>query len=545
MNDDLMSFNGINGATGDYGLPPMTAEDLAKFIQGEKDGEALDELRAKSDILANPFPVKEGVDANDLTQSGWGAIFPFVNDPDEVQRQAQIKEALQPLLSLRQQQVNNEKYFQIFDGPRGYRGAKGDKRAETKAQFLKRLDVGPGPVDPDKGVPYYLLIVASPVEISYQFQFQLDVQFAVGRIRFDTVQEYANYAKSVVATETGQVALSRQLTFFGAESPDDKATQLSSEYLIKPMLAEFNGKEEFKDWQITSYLKDAAKKAQLQQILTGKTTPAVLFTASHGMEFPMEDSRQLPHQGALMCSDWPGPSRHKGKIPQDFYFAGDDLTSEANLLGLITFHFACFGGGCPELDEFSKQAFKERKAIAPRAFVAGLPKGLLGHAKGGALATIGHVERAWGYSFLGGKNSAQTAVFQSTLERILKGQRVGFATEYLNIRYAELAAELSTTVEELEYDPAYMAPRDLAGLWTAHNDARDYVIIGDPAAKLCLTDGAVKRPTLDSVTISASTAKVTTTVSNSDKSPTPRINDADWQKTPASVQKLVRELLAK
>jgi hypothetical protein len=502
--EEMITFNGINGDTGEYGLPPMTADQLAKFVQGEEDPEFLDELQAKSNIVANPFPVKEGVDPNDLAQSGWGVIFPFTNDPEATKKQAEIKAALQPLLDLRQSQAG--KYFRIFEGKDAYRAGKDGKRGETKAEFLKRHDVAYGPVDPDKGVPYYLLIVGDPETIPYQFQFQLDVQFAVGRIHFDTVQEYANYAQSVVAAETGKVKLPRNLTFFGAESQGDPATQLSSKYLIEPLLAGLHNRAEFSDWQLTSFLKEQARKTQLEQILGGSQVPALLFTASHGMEFPIGNDRQLPHQGALLCSDWPGPGRHRGKIPQDFYFAGDDLKKDANLLGLITFHFACYGAGSPKMDEFSKQAFKERKAIAPYAFVGNLPKKLLSH---GALAAIGHVERAWGYSFLGGKNSTQTAVFQSTLERLLKGQRVGYATEYFDIRYAELASEISTATEELEYDPSYMPPRELAGLWTAHNDARDYVVIGDPAAKLPLADKGEtpqERPVIEIKPISSTTS---------------------------------------
>jgi hypothetical protein len=64
------------------------------------------------------------------------------------------------------------------------------------------------------------------------------------------------------------------------------------------------------------------------------------------------------------------------------------------------------------------------------------------------------------------------------------GDRVGWATEHFNLRYADLATNLSDVLGELEYDPSYINPYDLAGMWTANNDARGYVLLGDPAARI-------------------------------------------------------------
>ena len=482
---ELLYFNGINGATGDYGLPPMTGEQLSGFIQGEARPENLAELKFRFQTSGQEhFGVKEGVDPKKLDKSGWGVIFAYNGDPA-------IQEALSELLQLRRQQAGD--YFRIYARGDGYRPN------ESKTDFLARHKMGPGPVDPAK-VPYYLLIVGSPEAIPFQFQFQLDVQYAVGRIWFATVQEYANYAHSVVIAETGKVQqLPRQVSFFGVANDEDKATTLSTEQLVNPL---FNylaaGKP---DWSVSAQIGEHATKAQLTRLLGGADTPALLFTASHGMEFPLGDPRQLPHQGALLCQDWPGPNAWKGHgpIPQDFYFAGEDLSDDARLLGLVSFHFACYGAGTPLNDEFSKQAFKERKAIAPHPFLAGLPTKLLSHPKGGALAVIGHVERAWGYSFLWPDAGRQTTVFESTLERLLDAYPVGAALEYFNERYAELSSDLSTELEEIEYGKT-TNPYKLAGMWTSNNDARSYVIIGDPAVRLPVApagQSAKERPAMD------------------------------------------------
>jgi len=493
---EQLYFNGINGATGEYDVPPMTGEALASIITGGSPPENLDELGLKQ---AAPYPIKPPNDPTRLDQAGWAVIFPAKTDPA-------IKKALGELLELREEQAGDR--FKIYEGSKGYRPG------EKKTDFFKRHKIGGGPADPEQ-MPYYVLIVASPAEIPYEFQYQLDVMRGVGRIHFDTPQDYANYAHNVTQAETGQVKLSRQASFFGVANPDDQATQLSSKYLVRPLYQKLQAQQPFTrwveegdvrrkqqlDWQFETLLAEQATKAQLGRLLGGDQTPALLFTASHGMGFPLNDSRQLPHQGALLCQDWPGPNQWRGSIEQDFYFAGDDLTSDANLLGLITLHFACFSAGTSRVDQFAKQAFKdERAVIAPHNFIGALPKSLLSH---GALAVIGHVERAWGYSFLSPGAGAQTGVFEGALHQLLSGDPVGWITENMNMRYADLATNLSAVLEELDYDPNYINPYDLAQMWTANNDARSYVVIGDPAARIPFAlpdESPVERPPIEIVT---------------------------------------------
>ena len=165
------------------------------------------------------------------------------------------------------------------------------------------------------------------------------------------------------------------------------------------------------------------------------------------------------------------------------YFAASDVDPSADYSGLIAFLFACYGAGTPQFDDFSGPDRSRPKSLADAPFVGALPKALLGHESGAALAVVGHVDRAWTYSFDWPDVGPQTAIFEDTLFRLFAGYPIGYAMEMFNERHAELAVDLHDsegrvgTADQLTSD-------EVAGLWTAKNDSRNYALLGDPAVRL-------------------------------------------------------------
>jgi hypothetical protein len=477
----LLVGNGIDATTGAYLLPAMDLHQLARVATGDRlEGDEIADLQNKSRRARRAnFAVVEGVDPNDLAQAGWAAVFPAASD-DAAARQAAIRDALAPLLSHRRTQAAGGDLYHEYAGDLGYRAG------ETKQQYLARLGAGPGPVRPNK-VPYYLLLVATPEEIPYRIQYQLDVHYAVGRIAFDSLDEYARYAHSVVEAETGQVTRARHATFFGVANPNDTATRLSADHLVMPLVEHVKGRHAHHGFTVDSHLGDAATRERLVELL--RDPPALLFTASHGMGFPCGDAGQRERQGALLCQDWAGPGH---PVAREHYFTGEDLPAGSDLRGMIGVLFACYGGGTPTRDEFTRRALGEAKAkeLAPASLIARLPQRMLGHPGGGALAVVAHIDRAWGSAFLWidaqgkGRTMKHLDVFESMLDSVLAGKRLGYAMEAFNLRYAELAADLSERIEQIQLYDEHYEDSELAHMWICNNDARNYAVIGDPAVRI-------------------------------------------------------------
>ncbi|MCP4663694.1 MAG: hypothetical protein GY856_50560 [bacterium] len=76
------------------------------------------------------------------------------------------------------------------------------------------------------------------------------------------------------------------------------------------------------------------------------------------------------------------------------------------------------------------------------------------------------------------------------MKQLLDGYPVGLAMDWMHERFAELSTELTDVFEERkeplndDTDPEVPAHVRLANLWRANNDARNFVVLGDPAVYL-------------------------------------------------------------
>lgn len=472
--------NGINGVTGNYDVAPVAIEDLARALKGIPSEEAApDHVVARGQKLQHPSferALPWGVEPHDLTRAGWAIVF----HKDE---KREVREALRPLIEHRRAQVRDDaRVKELTYAP-----------AEDASEWLARHDVSWHNIQPTK-VPYYLLWVGSPEQIPFEVTHEIDSDYCVGLLHADKPEDYARYTNSVVEYEKATaIRNTREVVYFGTRHPFDDATQLSADLLVTPLAEGIpadgatpaeNAIAPELGFRQRTFIGDAATRQTLLGLLCGADTmPSLLFTASHGIVWPNGDARQFPSQGALLCQDWPG----FGSVTPQHFVAASDVPDTARLHGLITFHFACFSGGTPHQNLYSFKRDRQPPSIAPRPFIAALPRRLLSHPGGGALACIAHVERAWGSSITGLAASPQIRAFQRAIAQILVAKPVGIAVQEFN----DLSAKLSDVLSGLLGKAFQGSPIDdveLTSTWMQRNDAGGFVLLGDPAVRLRVAD---------------------------------------------------------
>lgn len=459
---ELLFVNGLNGKTGQYLYPPTTVDALADAIWKHEVPPDLPADDPTEDETYDPKRVSlVGVDTKDLSETGWGVMFPAGVDP-------RIKRALSPLLELRRDQVDRSDYYHEFHLSPG----------QTAEYFLREIEAGRlAALRPEK-LPFYLLIVGGPEEISYELQLKLGGSVAVGRIDFDHPNDYRTYAENVVSCAGGRGRRPREVAFFGVHNEGDSTTYRLLNHLTKPLADRIETLQPRYD--VRRILGPEATKNGLLDLYRGKGSPApaVLFAAGHGLAFETDLELQKQRQGALMCSDLPGPFHEPRPVPEDVYFQARDLSDDADFRGMVVMHFSCYGAGTPVWNTYARTA-KQRTRRAQQPFVAQLPRRLLSR-RDGALAFVGHVDSSWTTSFSWAGEPSQPLAFEQTLKLLLDGQPVGATIDPIRELW-DFAARESTSLWQ-QKELGQRVPNDkFVHFWRANNDAQGWVICGDPA----------------------------------------------------------------
>jgi hypothetical protein len=472
---DLFYVNGVDALTGQYLQPPLEASEIleqaAVELQATPEGQRKYLKERKTFLEMASFGFDED-HLDEPSKAGWGVICTANED-------AHVLAAVEELIRHRAKQFKSDL---VKQEPLIY------QPGASVVEFLDKHGVKRG-IGQVAKVPYYLLIIGDPGKIPFRFQYELDSEYAVGRLHFERPEEYRAYIEQLIAYETaGVVPNRREAVFWAPENRDvhdepEKATQRSAEYLVQALYDATNSLDNF---QKHLFRASQATKPTLLECLARPQPPALVFTASHGLGYPKGHALQRQLQGALMTQEgvFGAPVKAEQRL------AGQDVADNGvHVHGLIHYAFACFGAGTPTHDDYFYKHGHPTDMIANAAFVSDLSRQMLAH---GALAFVGHMDRAWGYSFRhpGGdhdpKHGTAREAFRRALRRLSAGGPVGHALRDQHDRGVQLSSSLLEDLHE-KAQGVNLALHDdltLAMNWTERNDARAYIVIGDPAVRL-------------------------------------------------------------
>ena len=407
-------------------------------------------------------------DPGDPRAVGWTFL---INEDDP--RRDEYSEALRPLAEHRGMADPAT--------PLSYRGETADEWFDWLHDEYYALDLA------GKQVPHYILLVGDPAMIPFRFQSLLDAVANVGRVDFEEVDDLRTYVEKVIRLESAPVpVVDRTAVFFGPDGGMRDPTFFSRKYMVEPLAEHVR---EHHGIEVELLVDKDATKDRLTEALTDRK-PALVYTASHGLGAIDETANvQKRLNGAICC-------QRTGLEPFEDLFTADDVPVDVAFHeGAVFFQFACFGYGTPAESDYAHWLGAVPERYTDVDFVAALPKRLLAHPRG-PVGYVGHLDTAFLHGFADVEAPhtlerwhTRIAPFKMAVDDLLGVQPSGIALNSMNARYGVCNMLITNTYDQerrgrLEWTPQLKA-RFLDN-WIERGDAQNYMVLGDPAARLRL-----------------------------------------------------------
>lgn len=328
----------------------------------------------------------------------------------------------------------------------------------------------------DAAVPRYLLIVGSPAEIPWGFQYRLQTDAFVGRLDLDE-QGLERYVDALLDDWHGSPRDRDRPLLWSVDHGHPDIT-----YLMRKTVAEKLHEALVESAFDSLLLTDAqATQAQLTAALAQRQ-PAFVLSTSHGATFPLDDAQQLRAQLGLLVD-----RNHE-------LLDTATLTKQWQPSGAIWYAHACCSAGADQPSSFqglvdaSSSLGRMLGAVAQIGpCTAALPRALLGAAQPLA-AFIGHVEPTFDWTLRDPDNGQRMtdALILDTLFTSLHAARrtpVGLA---LNDYYDAVAGLLLDHVEAVDACNNHEAGAEARAMKAKllALDRLGMVLLGDPT--VCL-----------------------------------------------------------
>jgi hypothetical protein len=416
-----------------------------------------------------------GVDDIDLRdwrqpEVGWGVVLPDRNDLLNGERDtgADAPEPIRRLLKARGDAPVFRYRADIADDGRLQRYYGHGKSSSLHVAGDRGLA--------DNAVPRYLLIVGSPQQIPWKFQYRLQCDAFVGRLDLDD-EALARYVDALLNDWPGNVRHADKPVLWSVDHGHPDITYLMRKAIVEQMHEAFD-KAGFEPHTLTEEL---ALSDQLVAALE-QHQPAFVLTASHGATFPLDD---------------PGAMKSQLGLPVDVDHSLlniDDLLKSWNPSGAIWYAHACCSAGADKPSSFQGLIAKDSSLGRMLAAVAEcgpctspLPRALLGGERPLA-AFVGHVEPTFDWTLrdpVTGQVMAKRMVLETFFRALHSKSRmpVAMAMDRYYDAVAGLLMSHLAAIDDNNYNKAGAKARAMQAKLAAI-DRLSMVVLGDPT--VCL-----------------------------------------------------------